>query len=207
MLLEHLNVGELGTNCYMIACPETLEAAVIDPGGSVHKIIAKAAEKNFKIKKIINTHGHYDHILGNKELKAHTGAEISIHEKDADYLVKPSLSLSSHFGDKQGGPAADKLLKEGDIIQVGKTVKFKVIHTPGHTPGGICLHFNKHLFAGDTLFAGSVGRTDFPGGSMRDLITGIKTKLLPLDDNIIVYPGHGPTSTIGEERRQNPFLV
>lgn len=207
MILDHLTVGELGTNCYIIGCSKTNTCAVIDPGGSVHKIIAKLAEKGLKVKYIINTHGHYDHILGNRELKEHTDAQILIHKLDADYLTKPSLSLASHFGDKNGGPAADVLLSEGDIIEVGDTVKLKVYHTPGHTPGGISLLVDKHLFAGDTLFAGSVGRTDFPGGSMRDLITGIKNKLLPLGDDVRVYPGHGPFTTIGDEKINNPFLV
>lgn len=207
MLIEHLAVGELGTNCYIIACDETLEAVVIDPGGNVKKILAKAIENNLKIKYIINTHGHYDHIMGNSELKKATQAEIYIHKLDADYLIKPNLSLANYFKDDKEGTKADHLLSEGDIINIGNTIHLKVIHTPGHTPGGISLLQDKHLFAGDSLFAGSVGRTDLPGGSMRDLITGIKGKLMLLDDDVMVYPGHGPFTTIGDERKRNPFLV
>lgn len=207
MILEHLVVGELGTNCYIVGCPETKEAVVIDPGGNVDSIIAKIAELKLQVRYIINTHGHYDHILGNKSVKEHTQADILIHELDADYLKKPALSLSSYFGEISANVPANRLLHEDEIINIGKSVSLKVIHTPGHTPGGISLLAGKNLFSGDTLFAGSVGRTDLPGGSMENLIAGIKTKLLHLDDDIIVYPGHGPFTTIGDEKTNNPYLA
>jgi glyoxylase-like metal-dependent hydrolase (beta-lactamase superfamily II) len=196
----------LGTNCYLVACPETKEAIVIDPGDEGKRIFNLVTKNGFKVTGIVNTHGHWDHVGGNKELKKLTGAPILIHEQDADFLTDGRLHLGSMMGKNENSPQGDRILKEGDIVQVGK-YEFKVVHTPGHTPGGISLVGKDVVFVGDTLFAGSIGRTDLPGGNYDTLMTSIKNKLLPLSDDIIVYPGHGPSTTIGKERKSNPFLL
>jgi hydroxyacylglutathione hydrolase len=207
MFLKRLVVGALETNCYLIGCEKTKEAAVIDPGGeeAVDLILNLLKKNNFNLKYIINSHGHIDHIIGNNLLKAKTEALLLIHRLDADMLVDGNKNISSFMGKEICSPHADKLLKAGDEICLG-TLKLKVIHTPGHTPGGISLVLNNIVFTGDTLFAGGIGRTDLPGGSYQDLQKSIKEKLLVLSDDKIIYPGHGPDSTIGEERRTNLYL-
>ena len=206
MYIQVIQVGMLGTNCYLVACPETKEAIVIDPGDEGKRIFNLVTKNGFKVTGIVNTHGHWDHVGGNKELKKLTGAPILIHEQDADFLTDGRLHLGSMMGKNENSPQGDRILKEGDIVQVGK-YEFKVVHTPGHTPGGISLVGKDVVFVGDTLFAGSIGRTDLPGGNYDTLMTSIKNKLLPLSDDIIVYPGHGPSTTIGKERKSNPFLL
>ena len=206
MFLKTLVVGPLGANCYLIGCPETREGAVIDPGAEGDRILAVAREAGLTIKQIINTHGHGDHIGANGTIKRATGAAILIHKLDAPYLNDPAHNLSALMGSRETSPPADRLLEENDTISVGKTITLKVIHTPGHTPGGICLQGEGLVFTGDTLFAGSIGRTDFPGGSFGQLINAVKEKLFTLDDALEVYPGHGPSSTIGAERVDNPFF-
>jgi hydroxyacylglutathione hydrolase len=207
MFLKRLVVGALETNCYLIGCKKTKEAAVIDPGGeeAVDLILNLLQKNNFNLKYIINSHGHIDHIIGNNLLKAKTEALLLIHRLDADMLVDGNKNISSFMGKEICSPHADKLLEEGDEISLG-TLKLKLIHTPGHTPGGISLVVNNIVFTGDTLFAGGIGRTDLPGGSYQDLKKSIKEKLLVLSDDKIIYPGHGPDSTIGEERRTNLYL-
>ncbi len=207
MFLKRLVVGELETNCYLIACKRTKKAVVIDPGGEeeVDLVLNFLQENNFDLKYIINTHGHIDHIAGNNLLKTKTEALLLIHRLDADMLVDANKNFSSFMGKEICSPPADKLLEEGDEISLG-TLNLIVIHTPGHTPGGISLVLNSIIFTGDTLFAGGIGRTDLPGGSYQDLIKSIKEKLLILGDDKIIYPGHGPDSTIGEERRTNTYI-
>jgi glyoxylase-like metal-dependent hydrolase (beta-lactamase superfamily II) len=151
------------------------------------------------------THGHTDHIGALAFVQEATGAAVLIHTADAAMLTGPAKNIPFLGGTKKQSKAADRLLQEGDLIEVGK-ISIKVIHTPGHTPGGICLAIDNILFTGDTLFAGSIGRTDFPGGSHRQLIESIKKKLLAFPPETIVYPGHGPATTIGEEKKYNPFL-
>ncbi|NPV91514.1 MAG: MBL fold metallo-hydrolase [Firmicutes bacterium] len=211
MILLGLEVGAIMTNCYIIGCEETREAAVIDPGGDVPRIMKVIEKNDLKVTHIINTHGHIDHIGGNKRLKEETGAELIIHETDAPMLTSSGRNLSLFSGSVVSGPAADREVKEGDTIKVGSTVEFKVLHTPGHTPGGMTLELKVDdktlLFVGDTLFNSSIGRTDFPGGSYKQLIDSIKEKLLVYDDSTLVYSGHGPHTNIGFERRNNPFLV
>lgn len=206
MILKGIEVSNMAENCYIVGCEETKEAAVIDPGGNPRAVLKMLQEDNLIARYIINTHGHSDHTGANRAVKAATGAKILIHAGDAKMLVSSDSNFSFLMGSKQTSPPADQLIKEGDIIKIGNTIELEVIHTPGHSPGGICLKTGKVLFAGDTLFHGSVGRTDFPGGSYEDLITSIKTKLLCLNDDVVVYPGHGPSTTIGFERRNNPFL-
>lgn len=207
MFLKRLVVGALETNCYLISCEKTKEAAVIDPGGeeAADLILNLLQKNNFNLKYIINTHGHIDHIIGNNLLKVKTEALLLIHRLDADMLIDGNKNISSFMGKEICSPHADKLLEEGDEISLG-TLKLKFIHTPGHTPGGISLVVNNIVFTGDTLFAGGIGRTDLPGGSYQDLQKSIKEKLLVLSDDKIIYPGHGPDSTIGEERRTNLYL-
>lgn len=200
-----MEVGSLGTNCYIAYCEQTRKAVVVDPGGNASEIIAAIKQTNLTVEYIINTHGHADHILANRQIKDATGAPLLIHASDANMLNNDQQNLSAYLGGGLNGCPADQLLAEGDIITVG-TMSLAVIHTPGHTPGGICLRAGNVLFSGDTLFAASIGRTDFPGGSYRQLIKSIKEKLLILPDEIRVLPGHGPETSIGYERRMNPFI-
>lgn len=200
-----LQVGDLGTNCFIVYCEITKEAAVIDPGGSAAAIWQTIAEHQLTVTAIINTHGHADHIGANTEIKEKTKAALYIHADDSQMLVDARLNLSAFIGKPIVSVAADHLLKEGDVLSIGQFT-LEVIHTPGHTPGGICLKADDVIFAGDTLFSESVGRTDFPGGSMSQLITNIKTKLMCLSDSYKVYAGHGPETTIGWERKMNSFL-
>jgi glyoxylase-like metal-dependent hydrolase (beta-lactamase superfamily II) len=207
MFLKKLVVGALETNCYLIGCKKTKKAAVIDPGGEeeVDLILNLLQENNFDLKYIINTHGHIDHIAGNRKLKGKTAASLLIHKLDADMLVDTNKNFSIFMGKEICSPPADIFLEEGDEIILG-SLKLTVFHTPGHTPGGISLILDNVIFTGDTLFAGGIGRTDLPGGSYQDLQRSIKEKLLILGNGKIIYPGHGPDSTIGEERRTNPYL-
>jgi len=201
-----LEISSMGVNCYIVGCEETREVAVIDPGGNARAILNMLKENDLKAVYIINTHGHIDHIGANKGVKDATGAQILIHEADAKMLVNSASNLSFLMGSGVTSPAADRLLKDGDKIKIGNTVELDVIHTPGHSPGGWGLKTDDIIFVGDTLFQGSIGRTDFPGGSYNQLIQNIKNKLLCYDDDVIAYPGHGPATTIGFERKHNPFL-
>ena len=187
---------------------ETGEGLVVDPAGGVEQIISAAQANKIKIKYIVNTHGHVDHIAGNADMKSRTNAEIIVHADDASMLVTTPSMVLRMFGAKPS-PPADITLKDGDIITVGN-VKLNVLHTPGHTPGGICLFVDGYVMTGDTLFVGGVGRTDLPGGSWRVMLKSIREKLLTLPDETVVLPGHNygstKTSTIGKERKTNAFL-
>ncbi|MBZ4655349.1 MAG: Hydroxyacylglutathione hydrolase [Peptococcaceae bacterium] len=199
-----LPVGPIEANCYIVF-DESKEAMVIDPGAEGQKIFQEIEKHGLKVKYIVNTHGHGDHIGANQKLKELTGASILIHELDGPMLTDGAKNLSIYMGKNISQPAADQLLKDGDVLQVGK-MRFTVLHTPGHTRGGICLLAGDVCFTGDTLFDGSIGRTDLPGGSYPELINSVKTKLFTLDDKIVVYPGHGPDTTIGREKAYNPFF-
>jgi glyoxylase-like metal-dependent hydrolase (beta-lactamase superfamily II) len=178
--------------------------AVIDPGDDADRILAGAKKANLRIAHIINTHGHFDHVGGNRQLKAATDAELMIHPLDAP-MLKQLGRMAGAFGlSAENSPAPDRLVEDGHTIAVGD-LRLEVIHTPGHTPGGISLHVNGCVFVGDTLFQGSIGRTDFPGGDFDTLLTSIRTRLFVLDDTTTVYTGHGPDTTIGTEKRFNPF--
>ena len=207
MFFKNLIVGALDTNCYLIGCEESNEALAIDPGGeeSAELILDHLKENNFNLKYIVNTHGHIDHIIGNNALKANTKALLLIHKLDANMLIDTTKNFSIFMGTDIYSPPADRLLVGDDEIILG-SLRFITIHTPGHTSGSICLLLNDIVFTGDTLFAGSVGRTDLPGASFRDLQKSIKGKLLNLSDDKIIYPGHGPSSTIGKERKTNPYI-
>jgi glyoxylase-like metal-dependent hydrolase (beta-lactamase superfamily II) len=198
-------VGPLQTNCYLLACKETNQAVVIDPGAEGKRILNVIKKEGWEVKYIINTHGHGDHIGANWEIKEGTEAKLFIHHLDAGCLTDPSKSLLSFLGEKPVSFAADKLLQHGDKVNVGN-LELDIIHTPGHTPGGISIKAGSILFTGDTLFAGAIGRTDFPGGSLNQLLAAVKDRLFCLGDDFVIYPGHGPSSTIGEERIYNPFF-
>ncbi|HBG49643.1 MAG TPA: MBL fold metallo-hydrolase [Cyanobacteria bacterium UBA9971] len=205
MILKHFTAGELETNNYLVICEETREAALIDAGGNYEKTAKFLKENNANLKYILHTHGHFDHVQGDWELQKNFDVKILIH-KDDEPLVKSLKQQLMIFGMKSAeAPKIDGFLEDGQIIEVGN-LKLKVIHTPGHTQGGVCFLIDKVLFAGDTLFAESVGRTDLPGGSYEALGNSIKNKLFTLDENIIVYPGHGPSTTIGHEKQNNPYF-
>jgi len=205
LILEGFEVGPIAANCYIIGCEKTAWGAVVDPGAEGGRILKRLESLNLKCKYIILTHGHVDHIGALKEVREATGAEVIIHKDDAGMLTSPAQNLSLFMGTMLKFDAADRLLEDGDKIQVGN-LTLEVIHTPGHTPGGICLKLGNDLITGDTLFAGSVGRSDFPGGDHNVLINSIKSKLLIYPDDTNVYPGHGPASTIGQEKKTNPFF-
>jgi hydroxyacylglutathione hydrolase len=202
--------GIVDVNCYVLGCPATKEAAVIDPGAfnqrEVQAIQDLLARDGLTAKYIINTHGHIDHIAGNRALRDATGARLCIHEADAGRLGDGQLNGSFFFGMNIVSPEADILLKDSEMLKLGD-LRVEILHTPGHTPGGICLRCADVLFAGDTLFAGSVGRTDLPGGDEKAIIRSIKEKLLVLPETTSVRPGHGPRTTIGNEKADNPFLT
>jgi hydroxyacylglutathione hydrolase len=206
VILKRVEVSSMAVNCYIVGCEETKEVAVIDPGGNSRGILKALEDNGLKAIYIINTHGHIDHIGANRTIKDATGAKVLIHRNDAKMLVNAVSNFSFMMGQQVTSPPAEQYIDEGDIIKIGNTVELKVIHTPGHSQGGICLQTGNVIFSGDTLFYGSIGRTDFPGGSYQDLISNIKTKLLCYDDDVVVYPGHGPATTIGFERKRNPFL-
>lgn len=206
MILKRVEVSSMAVNCYIVGCEETKEVAVIDPGGNARGILKVLENNGLKAVYIINTHGHIDHIGANRAIKDATGAKVLIHKNDAKMLTNAVSNFSFMMGQQVTSPPADQFIDEGDIIKIGNTVELKVIHTPGHSQGGICLVTDNIIFSGDTLFYGSIGRTDFPGGSYQELISNIKNKLLCYDDDVVVYPGHGPATTIGFERKRNPFL-
>ncbi len=209
MEMEQITVGRMMVFCYLVLCPKEKEALLIDPAGNEEDLVEKLAEKELNLKYIVNTHGHYDHTGGNVRIKEMTGADIVMHKSDSDLF---SSDLGREMATQMGydpTPPADITVTDGDTISIGK-VELKVIHTPGHSPGGICLLTEGNLFTGDTLFVGGVGRTDLPGSSMQAFIKSLKEKLLTLPDETVVWPGHdygpAPSSTIGMEKKLNPFL-
>lgn len=205
MNVKCLAVGVISSNCYLVWCEETKEAMVIDPGGEGKRILNEVAQEGLQVKYIVNTHGHIDHIAANAVVKDGTDAKLVIHAEDVPLLSDPESNLSLYMGRKYCSPPADLIIGEGDELTVGKLV-FSVLHTPGHTKGSISLKGDGVIFSGDTLFKDSVGRTDFPGGSYSELVASIKNKILPCGDQVIVYPGHGPVTTVGYERVHNPFF-
>jgi hydroxyacylglutathione hydrolase len=205
LIIKDLTVGPIMANCYIVGCEETKVAAVIDPGDEADRILIVLAEAGLTVQTIINTHGHFDHVSANQRMKEATGAELLIHTLDAPLLSQLSTTAAAWGMSSEDSPPPDRTIAHGDVVQVGN-IALKVIHTPGHTPGGISLHSNKAVFVGDTLFAGSIGRTDFPGGDFGVLKTSIQEKLFTLNDDVTVYPGHMGLTTIGQEKRTNPFV-
>ena len=205
MIIKTLPVGPIMANCFIVGCQETMQAAIIDPGDEAEKILQSVADSNLEVKTIINTHGHFDHVSANKEIHAATNAPILIHALDAPMLEHISASAANWGLSAENSPVPDRTLNDGDTIVFGK-ITLNVLHTPGHTPGGISLFTEGHVFVGDTLFAGSIGRTDFPGGDFTTLKSSIQDKLFTLRDDVRVYTGHGPETTIGHEKQHNPFV-
>lgn len=205
MILQKLCVGELSTNCYILGDEKTNQGVVIDPGGDFDLIDENIEKLNLKIKYIILTHGHIDHIKALVPLKKKTKAKVLIHKEDLAILSNPIYNLSQFTGEDSSFSEPDLLLKDGDTIEFGKT-KLLVLHTPGHTPGSISLYTDNLLFTGDTLFCEGMGRTDLPGSSYEKLFSSIKQKLFTKPDDTEVFPGHGPSTTIGWEKKNNPWI-
>jgi glyoxylase-like metal-dependent hydrolase (beta-lactamase superfamily II) len=208
MFVKQVEVGGMAIFAYLVACKVTNEALFIDPAAETERLLTEAQSRGYTIKYIVNTHSHIDHIMGNKRMKDLTGAEIIIHEKDANALIHQPPSMLEMFH-AEPSPPADITVKDGDLITIGET-SLKVIHTPGHSPGGMCLYHNGMVFTGDTLFVGAVGRTDLGGGSWETLAASIRNKLFTLPDETVVAPGHNygdaPKSTIGREKVYNPYV-
>jgi glyoxylase-like metal-dependent hydrolase (beta-lactamase superfamily II) len=206
--VKQIEVGNFSIFSYLVADEQAKEALFIDPSADHDLLLKEAASHGLTVKYIVNTHHHIDHSMGNKEMVRRTGAKIIIHELDAPELLTPARDILEMFG-AEISPRADILVSDGQRIQVG-SVALQVIHTPGHTPGGMCLYIDGMVFTGDTLFVGSVGRTDFPGGSYEELEQSIRTKLYTLPGNTVVLPGHNygmsPTSTIQLERQTNAVV-
>ena len=204
--IEEYNVGDIMTNCWFLCNADTDEIIIVDPGGSAPQLIKRIKERGLKPVAILLTHGHYDHAHGAKAIADEFGIKIYAHEAEIKTLEDPQINLSLMFGCSERY-SADIYVKEGDILEIAG-FKIRVIFTPGHTCGGVCYYLegNKTLVSGDTLFCGSIGRTDFPGGSMSQLVRGIKDKLLDLPGDTEVLPGHESRTTIGYERQYNPYL-
>jgi hydroxyacylglutathione hydrolase len=205
-IFEHLVVGPLACNCYIVGDPDTREAIVIDPGGDPETLDEAIAAHSLKISAIVATHAHFDHVLAAEYLREKTGAPFYLHDDD-----KPVLSWLQESGRMFLGielpppPDIDSPAREGELLVAG-SAKLEIRHTPGHSPGSISLVSSDAVFSGDTLFAGSVGRTDLPGGDTAALVTAVRSKLYTLDDTLPVYPGHGPATTIETEKHSNPFV-
>jgi len=207
MIIETIPVGPLQVNCYILWCEESREGIVIDAGGNVERLFSKIEELNLSVTRLVNTHGHFDHVGGNRAFLETTGATFLIHKKDA-FFLSMAMEEGKSFGVQvENSPEPNAFLVDNMIITFGKQ-ELRVIHTPGHSPGGCCFYSETSnvLFSGDTLFNGSVGRIDFPGGSMEMLVESINKRLAVLPEDTKVYPGHGSSTTIAIERYSNPFL-
>jgi len=205
MIIERLEVGPFSTNCYIVGVEAGGEGMIIDPGDKAGRILKRVEEHRLDIKQIVLTHGHIDHTGALKKVKEKTGAGVAVHADDAEILGKQPMGIVLGLF-YPNPPPPDRLLQDGDVIEVGG-LRFKVLHTPGHTQGGICLVGEGVVFSGDTLFDHSIGRTDLAGGDYDKLMGSIQTKLMMLPDETIVYPGHGGQTTIGVERRENPYIA
>ncbi|KLU58729.1 putative metallo-hydrolase [Peptococcaceae bacterium CEB3] len=204
-MLEGRAMGSMAANCYLYACDVTKRGVLVDPGGEAKRIYRWVLEKGIKVESILLTHGHLDHIGAVDELRELLSAKVYIHAGDAEMLTDATKNMSAYFGPRLVFRAADGFLSDGQIIALGEK-SLKVLATPGHSPGSVCFLTPDGLLSGDTLFAGSIGRTDFPGGSLEELLRGVEEKILVLPDETPVYPGHGESTTIGRERAENPFL-
>ena len=208
MILHQFVVGSMAVCAYIVGCEETKKAAIVDPGGDEELLLSEIDKLGLTVEYIIATHGHPDHVCGNRKLQEVTGAKIIMHAADVEFFDQPEVKSYFSMLGLEPSPPVDITVNAGDEIKIGN-VSLKVIHTPGHTPGGICLYSAPNLITGDTLFVGGLGRTDFPGGSHEELLNSIRTQLLSLPADTVVWPGHGyggSQSTIGTEVASNPFL-
>ncbi|MBE5040020.1 MBL fold metallo-hydrolase [Ructibacterium gallinarum] len=205
MNFHKLTLGELGTNCYILADEKTGKAVLIDAPDETETILGLLAEHEYTLDRIILTHGHFDHILALPELKEALSVPVWIHENGQQFLNDGIYNLCHYVGREWSPISADGYLKDGDQITVGE-IRLKILHTPGHTSDCICLLGDDFLLSGDTLFWRSVGRVDHPTGDLKQEIDSIQQKIMPLSDEIRVYPGHGPATVIGDERKENPYL-
>ncbi len=208
MFTKQWEVGQFAVFAYLVGSTTTGEALVIDPAAEGEFLVKEAEKNSLRIKYIVNTHSHVDHVMGNKKMKALTGAEIVIHEAESMYLGGKPDQMTTMFG-AEPSPRADITVRDGDLITVGD-ISLKVLHTPGHSPGSMCLYADGLVFTGDTLFVGGVGRTDLQGGSWETLVSSIRGKLFRLPDPTVVLPGHNygeaTKSTIGLEKASNPYV-
>ncbi len=207
MIFEIVVVGPLAVNCVILGCGETREGVVVDAGGDAGQIIAAVERLGLNISQVINTHGHFDHVGANRQVLEHFNARLLIHERDVPMLERASVVAKAYGMQVDNSPQPDAFLCDGMEISFGKC-RMKVLHTPGHTQGGCCLYLEeeKIIITGDTLFADSIGRTDLPGGSHEQLLASIRSKLFILPDDVVAYPGHGPDTTIGHEKKNNPYF-
>jgi len=209
MLVEQMRVGPMAVFSYIVGCEQENLGLIIDPAGAESKIVSKAEEMGLAIRYVVNTHGHADHTCGNRAVLAKTGADLVAHRDDASEILRGLNRVFSMAMGKRPSPEAHRLVTDGDVIQIGQT-SLKVIHTPGHTPGSICLYGEGNLFTGDTLFVGAVGRTDLKGGSFETLLDSLR-KVLSLPPDTRVWPGHdygdAPVSTLARERKTNPYMT
>ncbi len=207
MLVKEFLVGAVGTNCYVAANSQTKEALIIDPGDNAQILIDHIEKEAYKPTAILLTHGHFDHCMAAEQLAGHYGISIYVHEDDREVMENPAYNCSGMIGRRLSFSADQYFHGETDHVQLAGFA-IDVFHTPGHTPGGVCFYIKSEgiLFSGDTLFCESVGRTDFPGGSMSQLVRGIREKLFPLPVDTKVLPGHNEWTTIGHERQYNPFI-
>ncbi len=205
MIFKKIVAGPLGVNCYIIACEEKRVGAVIDPGDEAPVILNHINELRIDVKLILLTHGHVDHLAHLSRIKKELGAEFLMHQEDA-FLLKGLFAQALMFGlPNPGNPKPDRFVVDGEEIPLGR-LKIKVLHTPGHSPGSVTYFVDNKLFVGDLIFAGSIGRTDLPKGDYQTLIRSVETKIFSLPDDTIIYPGHGPETTVGHEKATNPFF-
>lgn len=205
MIFKSTEVGELAVNCFVLACEQTRKGVVIDPGDDIQNILDLIAQDDIDIVEIVATHGHFDHIGRVTSLKKATGAPFAMHKADRP-MVEALVDIAAFFGIKTDPPPeVDRFIDEGDTIAFGHET-LNILHVPGHAPGNIALTWPGHAIVGDTVFAGSIGRTDMEGADPKTLLHSIRTKLLTLPDDTVLYPGHGPSTTVGREKQVNPFL-